>query len=39
VQSFKFPLSLPGEWIEYKIHGDTITQVRFLKIEFERSLT
>ena len=38
VQSFKFPLTLPGEWLEYKIHGDIITQMK-LSLDDNRLIT
>ena len=38
VQSFKFPLTLPGEWIEYKIHGDLCTQMK-LSLDDRRLIT
>lgn len=28
VKSFRFPLTLPGEWIDYEMHGDSVTQIR-----------
>lgn len=38
VQSFKFPLTLPGEWLEYKTHGDVITQMK-LSLDDNRLVT
>ena len=38
IQSFKFPLTLPGEWLEYKIHGDIITQMK-LALDDNRLIT
>ena len=38
VQVFRFPLTLPGEWQEYKIHGDTITQMK-LALDDNRLIT
>ena len=38
IQSFKFPLTLPGEWEEYKIHGDIITQMK-LSLDDNRLIT
>ena len=28
VETFPFPLTLPGDWMEYKLHGDAVTQIR-----------
>lgn len=38
IQSFKFPLTLPGEWLEYKIHGDIITQMK-MSLDDNRLIT
>ena len=38
VQSFRFPLTLPGEWQEYRIHGDIITQMK-LSLDDNRLVT
>ena len=27
-QAFRFPLTLPGEWTEHELHGDSVTQMR-----------
>jgi len=27
IRSFKFPLTVPGEWVEYQAHGAPITKV------------
>ena len=28
VQSFRFPLTLPGDWLESRIHGDRVTEMK-----------
>ena len=28
VQAFAFPLTLPGAWEDFKLHGDLVTQMR-----------
>ena len=38
LKSFKFPLTLPGEWIESRIHGDIVTQMR-LSLDDRRLIT
>ena len=38
IQSFKFPLTLPGVWVEYNIHGDSITQMK-LSLDDNRLIT
>ena len=38
VQSFKFPLTLPGDWVESRIHGDIVTQMK-LSLDDKRLIT
>ena len=38
IQSFKFPLTLPGEWLEYRVHGDIVSQMK-LALDDNRLIT
>ena len=38
IQSFKFPLTLPGEWVEQQMHGDAVTQMK-LSFDNKRLIT
>ena len=35
---FQFPLTLPGKWLESRIHGDVVTQMR-LSLDDKRLIT
>ena len=37
-KAFRFPLTLPGDWTEHELHGDSVTQMR-LSFDDKRLVT
>ena len=37
-KAFRFPLTLPGDWREHELHGDSVTQMR-LSFDDKRLVT